>query len=131
MRASTLCKYIFMHIRMSVPLNEKFSMKPNSLHEVKIVPPPPPSLDTNNLNICGLSIRNCDECLNYGPKCRLYKVWDTIAGREFRKIGHLVTSFYNFAWCYIYVYCFQKTPQTKWGSPLAACMHTIQNGHHP
>ena len=54
-----------------------------------------------------------------------------LAGREFRKIGHLVTSFYNFAWCYIYVYCFQKTPQTKWGSPLAACMHTIQNGQHP
>ena len=54
-----------------------------------------------------------------------------LAGREFRKIGHLVTSFYNFAWCYIYVYCFQKTPQTKWGSPLVACMHTIQNGHHP
>ena len=55
----------------------------------------------------------------------------TLAGREFRKIGHLMTSFCNFAWCYIWVYCFQKTPQTKWGSPLAACMHTIQNGHHP
>ena len=54
-----------------------------------------------------------------------------VAGREFRKIWHLVTSFCNFAWCYIWVYCFQKTPQTKWGSPLAACMHTIQNGHHP
>ena len=25
------------------------------------------------------------------------------AGREFRKIGHFVTSFCNFAWCYIWV----------------------------
>ena len=54
-----------------------------------------------------------------------------LAGREFRQIGHLVTSFCNFAWCYIWVYCFQKTPQTKWYSPLAACMRTIKNGHHP
>ena len=38
-----------------------------------------------------------------------------IAGREFRKIGHLVTSFYNFAWCYIYVYCFKRNTANKMG----------------
>ena len=65
----------------------------------------------------------------YEPRQRA--AFKLLAGREFRKIGHLVTSFYNFAWCYIYVYCLKKIPQTKWGSPLAACMHTIQNGHHP